>query len=247
MKIAIIYYSTYGHIVEMAKAIKAGADKAGTAAQVDIFQVPETLSPEVLTALGALPKAEYPIATLETLTLYDAFFFGYPTRFGTLPAQLVDFLGATGGLWASGALYGKPVGIFSSVGGPSGSQEATLRAFLPYVAHHGLIYIPLGYAKAFGELSSFAEVHGGTPYGAVCADKTRPPSELELSIAKAQGESFAESAIKFFTPASETATESPEPVAKEEKVAAVEKRLEQATKVPEKAEESGCGAKCVIV
>lgn len=253
MKIAIIYYSTYGHVVTMAKAVKEGVEKSGKASQVDIFQVKETLPTEVLDKMYAPSKAEFPEATMETLVDYDAFIFGYPTRFGNLPAQMIDFFGQTGGLWASGALYGKPVGIFTSVSSPGGGQEATLRNFMSIIAHHGMIYIPLGYAKAFAEITNLDEVHGGTPYGAVCfaaGDGSRQPSALELKIANIQGESFTDLAIKFSSdPVSSSSEHSDEKEEKEEqKVHTVEKRAkQQISQKTEKAEESGCGVKCVIV
>lgn len=262
MKVAIIYYSTYGHITTLAEAIKAGVEDSGEASQVDIFQVPETLSEDILAKLYAPQKANYPVATLDTLTAYDAFVFGYPTRFGTLPAQFVDFLGTTGGLWASGALHGKPVSLFTSVSSPGGSQETPFRNFFSYIAHHGLIYIPLGYAKAFGELTDMSEVHGGTPYGAVTfagTDGSRLPSDLEKKIANIQGKSFGESAIRFVdseeTSAAET-VETTTPSAQEstEKTATVsapvdaEKRAQQSNPTPAAVDkETGCGVKCVIV
>jgi len=200
MKVAIIYYSTYGHITTLAEAIKAGVEKSGKASQVDIFQVPETLSTEVLQLLHAPPKAKYPVATLDTLTSYDAFVFGYPTRFGTLPAQFVDFLGTTGGLWASGALHGKAAGFFVSTGTPGGGQETTIVNALSVLVHHGIIYVPLGYAKAFGQITKLDEVHGSSPYGAgsfAGPDGSRQPSALELEIAEIQGKSFYETIQKF--------------------------------------------------
>lgn len=254
MKVAIIYYSTYGHITTLAEAIKAGVEKSGKASQVDIFQVPETLSTEVLQLLHAPPKAKYPVATLDTWTSYDAFVFGYPTRFGTLPAQFVDFLGTTGGLWASGALYGKPVSLFTSVSSPGGAQETPFRNFFSYIAHHGLVYIPLGYAKAFAELTDMSEVHGGTPYGAVTfagADGSRLPSDLEKKIANIQGESFAESATRFVASSEKPAAKSDKKTETKKAATpapATEKRAEQskAAAAPQK-EDSGCGVKCVIV
>lgn len=258
MKVAIIYYSTYGHIVSMAEAVKTGVAKSGKASQVTIFQVPETLTQEVLDKMHAPPKKNYPIATQETLTEYDAFIFGYPTRFGNLPAQLSEFLGQTGGLWASGALAGKPVTFFTSVSSSSGGQETTLRNFIPYVAHHGLVYIPLGYAPAFADLANMEEVHGGTPYGAATfagADGSRQPSVLEKRIASTQGESFAKSAIKFVSSSSKPSKkETPKAAAKP-----AEKPVEKSTEKPAQAarttqskptaqveEKSGC-AKCVIM
>lgn len=243
----------------MAEAIKAGVEKSGKASKVDIFQVPETLSPEVLAKMHAPAKPAYPVATLDTLTSYDAFVFGYPTRFGTLPAQFVDFLGTTGGLWASGALHGKPVSLFTSVSSPGGAQETPFRNFFSYVAHHGLIYIPLGYAKAFAQLTDMSEVHGGTPYGAVtfaAADGSRLPSELEKTIATIQGQSFAESAIRFVDSDDSTIAEKTEMVSEsvsdsvEESTppAAAEKKVQRAVSAPAvEKEENLCGIKCVIV
>lgn len=208
IKIAIVYYSTYGHVLTLAKAIKEGAESTGKA-KVDILQVPETLPAEVLEKMGAPKKPDYPIATPDKITQYDALFFGYPTRFGNLPAQMTDFWGATGGLWASGALQGKPVGIFTSVSSPGGSQEATLRNFFSYMAHHGMVYIPLGYAPVFAELSNMDEVHAGTPYGASTfsgADGSRQPSALELKIATSQGESFTNSAYKLVSSSSSSSS-----------------------------------------
>lgn len=49
-----------------------------------------------------------------------------------------------------------------STAGQGGGQESTAIAALSTFAHHGIIYIPLGYAKAFGQLTNLNEVHGGT-------------------------------------------------------------------------------------
>lgn len=197
-KVAIIIYTMYHHIAGMAEAVKKGVEAAG--GEATIYQVPETLSEEVLTALHAPPKPDYPIATLETLTLHDAFLFGVPTRFGSYPAQWKAFWDTTGGLWASGALYGKAAGFFVSTGTPGGGQETTVVNSLSVLVHHGIIYIPLGYAKAFGQLSNMTEIHGASPYGAgsfAGADGSRLPSELELEIATIQGTTFYEAVKKF--------------------------------------------------
>ena len=217
MKVAVIYYSTFGHMVQMAEAIKEGVEKSGNASKVDIFQVAETLSDEVLALMHAPAKATHPIATNDTLTEYDAFLFGIPTRFGTTPAQFRAFWDRTGGLWALGALNGKPAGMFISTGGLGGGQESTAKTFLSQLVHHGMIYIPLGYGAAFPLLTKMDEVHGGSAWGAgtlAGGDGSRQPSKLEKDIAIVQGEQFGKFALRFVkgagtTPASgATATES---------------------------------------
>ncbi|PVH14796.1 NAD(P)H:quinone oxidoreductase, type IV [Candidozyma duobushaemuli] len=200
MKVAIVYYSTYGHVLTLAKSIKEGLESSGKVSQVDILQVPETLPKEVLQQLHAPEKPDYPLASPEKITEYDAILFGYPTRFGNLPAQLVEFFGQTGGLWTSGGLYRKPVGVFTSVSSSAGGQEVTMRNLFSYIAHHGMVFVPLGYGKAFPDITNLEEVHGGTPYGASTfagANGSRQPSELELRIAHTQGETFAVNAAKL--------------------------------------------------
>lgn len=253
MKVAIIVYSTYGHILTLAKSVQEGVSKAGY--QADLFQVPETLPQDVLDQLHAAPKPkDVPIATLDTLTEYDAFLFGIPTRFGTLPAQFFEFFGATGGLWAQGALAGKPAGIFVSTGTQGGGQETTVRNSLNFLAHHGLIYIPLGYAKTFGEQSNLEEIHGGSAYGAgtfAGTDGSRQPTELELKVAATQGEVFAQLAVKFCSGEKKTEAKSAaaaaaaQPAQTKEKPAA-EARTQQSTKAPESEDKSFC-SKCIIM
>ena len=85
-KIAIIYYSLYGHVATMAEAVKKGIEAGG--ATCDIYQVPETLSEEVLTAMHAPPKKDHPIITAAQMTDYDGFVFGISGRYGTVPAQI---------------------------------------------------------------------------------------------------------------------------------------------------------------
>jgi len=190
-KIAIVYYSLYGHILKLAEAEKKGIEAAGGSA--DILQVPETLSDDVLQKMHAAPKATYPVATAEKLLEYDAFLFGIPTRYGNFPAQWKAFWDRTGGIWAKGGYWGKYAGVFVSTGTPGGGQESTAIASLSTLAHHGIIYVPLGYGQAFPLLANLSEVHGGSPWGAgtfAGGDGSRQPTPLELEIAETQGKTF---------------------------------------------------------
>ncbi|KAK9447615.1 flavoprotein-like protein [Limtongia smithiae] len=198
-KIAIILYSMYGHIVQMAEAEKAGIEKAG--GTVDIYQVPETLSEEVLAKMYAAPKPAYPVASADTLTEYDGFLFGVPTRYGNFPAQWKAFWDHTGGLWAKGALTGKYVGQFVSTASPGGGQEITFANAMSTYVHHGMIFVPLGYSPAFAQLTNLSEVHGSSPWGAgtfSAGDGSRQPSDLEKEIASLQGEAFYNTVAKAY-------------------------------------------------
>lgn len=62
-----------------------------------------------------------------------------------MAGQMRTFLDQTGGLWASGALYGKVGSVFSSTG-TGGGQEHTISSTWTTLAHHGFIIVPIGYA-----------------------------------------------------------------------------------------------------
>ncbi|KAG4027324.1 hypothetical protein MFRU_031g00720 [Monilinia fructicola] len=196
-KVAIVFYSLYGHIQQLAEAEKEGLKKAGI--EADLFQVPETLPQEVLTKMHAPPKSNIPTIDPATLATYDAFLFGIPTRYGNFPAQWKAFWDATGSQWQTGGYWGKYAGVFVSTGTPGGGQESTVLASLSTLAHHGIIYVPLGYARSFAQLANITEVRGGSPWGAgsfAAADGSRQPSPLELELATIQGEEFGRAIAK---------------------------------------------------
>lgn len=194
-KVLVLYYSMYGHIETMAHAVAEGAKKVA-GAEVVIKRVPETMSAEIfLKSGGKTQNAEQ--ATPQELADYDAIIFGTPTRFGNMSGQMRTFLDQTGGLWASGALYGKLGSVFCSTG-TGGGQEHTISSTWTTLAHHGMVIVPIGYATQ--ELFDTTQVRGGTPYGATTiagGDGSRQPSEEELTIARYQGEYVAGLAVKL--------------------------------------------------
>ncbi|KAJ2121403.1 hypothetical protein IW147_004290 [Coemansia sp. RSA 720] len=195
-KIFVVTYSTYGHINKLAESIVKGLENNGV--EVGRYQIAETLSAEVLEKMHAPAKADIPTITVDQLPEADGYLFGFPTRYGSAPAQVKSFFDATGGLWAKQALVGKPVGFFYSTGSQHGGQEATVFSTMPFVAHHGLIYVPLGYTNS--HLFDNSEVVGGSAWGAgtvANGDGSRMPSEKELEIAVTQGERFADVAKKL--------------------------------------------------
>ncbi|KAH7321422.1 minor allergen Alt a 7 [Stachybotrys elegans] len=199
-KIAIVYYSMYGHVRQLAEAEKKGIEKAGGTA--DLYQVAETLSDEVLAKMYA-PAKPTDVPVLDdpaVLAGYDAFLLGIPTRYGNFPAQWKAFWDKTGGQWATGGFWGKMAGLFISTGTLGGGQESTALAAMSTLTHHGIIYVPFGYTKAFAQMSDLSEVHGGSPWGAgtfSAGDGSRQPSAKELEIAEIQGEAFFQTVSKY--------------------------------------------------
>ena len=194
-KILVLYYSMYGHIETMAHAVADGANRVD-GVEVVVKRVPETMQAEAFAKAGGKTQ-NAPVATPQELAEYDAIIFGTPTRFGNMSGQMRTFLDQTGGLWASGALYGKIASVFSSTG-TGGGQEQTITSTWTTLAHHGMIIVPIGYGAQ--ELFDISQVRGGTPYGATTiagGDGSRQPSEEELAIARYQGENVAKLAVKL--------------------------------------------------
>jgi len=194
VKIHIIYYSTYGHIVKMAEEMATALTASGN--EVAIYQVPETLSASVLEKMHAPPKAAHPTVdhsnAEDVLCKCDGLLFGLSTRFGSMSAQMKTFIDGTGGLWMKGALVGKPYGVFVSNGTQGGGQEASIFGSLANFTHHGMIFVPIGYSTPL--LMNMTEIHGSSPWGAgtfANADGSRQPSQLELDVAKHQATYFA--------------------------------------------------------
>ncbi|MHC1702219.1 MAG: NAD(P)H:quinone oxidoreductase [Humidesulfovibrio sp.] len=201
MKFAIVYYSMYGHIHTMAQAAaEAAREVPGTDAA--LYRVPETLPEEVLGKMGALDAAKamagIATATTDVLAGADAILFGTPTRFGNMCGQMRQFLDSTGGLWMSGALVGKPGGVFASSATQHGGQESTILTFLPTLLHQGMIVVGLPYS--FQGQMGVDEVMGNSPYGASTiagADGSRQPSARDLDGVRYQARHLAGIAHKL--------------------------------------------------
>lgn len=194
-KVLVLYYSSYGHIEAMAEAVADGARSAG--ADVTVKRVPELVPEDVARQSGLKLDQKAPVASPTELGDYDAVIFGAPTRFGTMAAQMRNFIDQTGGLWAEGKLIGKVGSAFTATATQHGGQESTLLSFHTTLLHHGMVVVGLPYA-AQGQMR-IDEMTGGSPYGASTitgGDGSRMPSENELELARFQGRHVAQVAAK---------------------------------------------------
>ncbi|KAG0167339.1 hypothetical protein DFQ28_006289 [Apophysomyces sp. BC1034] len=190
-KVYIVIYSLYHHIYQLSLSVREGLESKGINAT--IFQVPETLSDEILEKMRAPPRPDLPVINVNQLPDADGLIFGIPTRFGSFPAQIKSLLDASGHLWAQGSLQRKFVTTFFSSASQHGGQETTALTAISYFAHHGLMYVPFGFANA--NMFDNDQVIGGSAYGSgtiTGGDGARQASEIELRIAKNQGENFGE-------------------------------------------------------
>ena len=150
-KLSIIYYSTYGSNVQMAKWAEEAALKLG--AEVRVRQIQE-LAPQAVIDSQPGWKAnqeatkDIPVANSDDIVWADAVLFAVPTRFGNVPSQFKQFIDIQGGIWATGKTVNKAVSAMTSAQNPHGGQEATLLSLYTSMFHWGAIVVTPGYTDA---------------------------------------------------------------------------------------------------
>jgi NAD(P)H dehydrogenase (quinone) len=157
--ILILYYSRYGATAEMARHIARGVESVeGIEARLRTVPAVSALCEAVE---APVPPAGPPYAALDDLRHCAGLALGSPTRFGNMAAALKFFLDGTSALWLTGALAGKPAGVFTSTSSLHGGQETTLLTMMMPLLHHGMLLMGLPYDD--GDLLHTRS--GGTPYG----------------------------------------------------------------------------------
>ena len=193
-EILVLFYSRKGATAELARQVCRGVESV-TGARARLRTVPAVAS-VVEAVQPAVPAEGPPYATHEDLRECAGLVMGSPTRFGNMAAPLKFFLDGTSALWVSGALAGKPAGVFTSTQTLHGGQETTLLSMMLPLLHHGMLIVGLPYTEP--ELMSTRS--GGTPYGASHVsgtDSERTVDEDERRLARALGRRLASVALRL--------------------------------------------------
>jgi NAD(P)H dehydrogenase (quinone) len=135
--VSVIYHSVTGNVQALARAAAEGAREAGATVRL-------------------LPVQD---AANEDLTWADVVLFGTPSRYGTMAAEVKQFIDGTGELWKAGKLAGKVYGAFVSSASLHAGQESTLLGFAIVFTHWGGIIVPPGFTAPI-------QFQSGNPYGA---------------------------------------------------------------------------------
>ena len=187
--VLIVYYSRSGHVKMLAEQLALGVEMAGVEAR--LRTVP-SVSTVCESAEPSIPEKGDIFCTLDDLANCSGLLLGSPTRFGNMAAPLKYFLDSTGSLWASGALIGKPAGVFTSTSSIHGGQESTLLSMMTPLMHHGMLVTGIPYSES--ALSSTKK--GGTPYGASHVESDSL-SDDEKQLCHAHGRRLAQLTIKL--------------------------------------------------
>jgi NAD(P)H dehydrogenase (quinone) len=195
-KVLVLYYSSWGHMEQMAHAAAEGARSAG--ADVVVKRVAELVPVDVAKAAHYKLDQKAPIADPAELDQYDAIIFGSSTRYGMMSSSMKNFLDQTGAIWMKGGLVGKIGSVMTATATQHGGQESSILNFHTVLLHHGMVIVGLPYAFQ-GQMGT-EEVMGNSPYGASTmsgGDGSRQPSKIELEGAKFQGAHVAKLAAKL--------------------------------------------------
>ncbi|HEX4936971.1 MAG TPA: NAD(P)H:quinone oxidoreductase, partial [Gemmatimonadaceae bacterium] len=191
VRLAIVYYSTYGTNHQMAEIAAEAARAAG--AEVRLLRVKET-APEGVVAGQDPWKAQLektkdiPEPTYADMEWANAYLFSAPTRYGVSASQLRAFIDTLGPLWAQGKLANKAVTAMSSAQNPHGGQESTILGLYTTMMHWGAIVVAPGYTDPVYFKA------GGNPYGVSVTANGQPIPEEQKDAIRAQARRLVEMA-----------------------------------------------------
>lgn len=153
-KILVLYYSSNGSTLALARSIAVGIEQGGGEALL-----------RTVPAIGREEneqKPQSPYVTKDDLAQCDGLALGSATRFGQMSSHLRYFFDSTADIWIKGELTDKPACVFTSTSSLHGGQESTLLSMSLPLIHHGMLLLGVPYTEP--ELHTTQS--GGTPYGA---------------------------------------------------------------------------------
>jgi NAD(P)H dehydrogenase (quinone) len=203
MKVLVVYHTTYGHTLQLARAVEAGV-KSVAGVEAVFRRAPEFphVEKELEAGDGYATKIwkdqkDIQPCTLDDLKEADGLLLGSPTRYGNMCAPMKALIDSTASLWLAGAMEGKPAGVFTSTATTHGGQETTCLTMMIPLIHLGMLIVGVPYST---EGMLHTEGRGGSPYGASTTAGPKgelAPSAEDLAICRAQGKRVAELAKKI--------------------------------------------------
>jgi multimeric flavodoxin WrbA len=187
-KIAIVYYSGYGHTVKQAEAVQGGAASVA-GAEVSVLRIDQN---------GELPEG-----WLETLAAADAIIYGSPTYMGGPAWQFKKFADASSKAWFSQAWKDKVAAGFTNSASVNGDKGATINYFITLAMQHSQIWVGTGLmpsnTKAHGpdDTNWTAGFGGALAVSPSDASPEEAPRKGDLETARLLGVRVAELAGKL--------------------------------------------------
>jgi multimeric flavodoxin WrbA len=185
-RIAIVYFSGYGHTARQAEAVAKGAGSV-PGADVSVLRLSDT---------GDLPDGAW-----DALAAADAIIFGSPTYMGGPAWQFKKFADASSKPWVASAWKDKLAAGFTTSASVNGDKYATIQYFWTLSQQHGQIWVGTGLMPANSKASSPADVNWTAGFGgalAIAPSDASPdeaPRAGDLETARLLGERVARLAV----------------------------------------------------
>ena len=187
-KVAVVYYSGYGHTAKLAEAVVAGAASVGGA----------TATAYAIDADGNLPDGAF-----DALAGVDAIIFGSPTYMGGVAWQFKKFADASSKVWAGQGWKDKIAGGFTNSASPNGDKGQTMNSLFTLALQHGMIWVGTGLMPASKKENTPNDTNysgGFTGVMAISPADAGPdeaPRKGDLEAARLLGARVAEKAAKL--------------------------------------------------
>ncbi|PPU94345.1 flavodoxin family protein [Xanthomonas albilineans] len=185
-KIAIVYFSGYGHTIKQAEAVHAGAASVGEATLYRIDQD------------GNLPDGAW-----EAIGQADAIVYGSPTYMGGPAWQFKKFADASSKPWYAQAWKNKIAAGFTNSASVNGDKFSTIAYFWTLSQQHGQLWVGTGVmpsnTKAHGpdDVNWTAGSGGALAISPADASPDEAPRRGDLETARLLGKRVAEFAAKL--------------------------------------------------
>jgi len=187
-KIAIVYFSGYGHTQKQAEAVFAGANSVD-GAEAKLFRINEN---------GDLGEGEF-----EALAGYDAIIYGSPTYMGGPAWQFKKFADATSKPWFTQLWKDKISGGFTNSASVNGDKGSTINYFITLALQHSQVWVGTGLmpsnTKAHGpdDVNWTAGFSGALAISPSDASPEEAPRKGDLETARLYGARVAEAALRW--------------------------------------------------
>ncbi|GGP27154.1 flavodoxin family protein [Silvimonas amylolytica] len=186
-KIAIVYFSGYGHTAKQAEAVHEGAVAAG--AEATLYRIDGE---------GNLPDGAF-----DAIGAADAIIYGSPTYMGGPAWQFKKFADASSKPWFMQAWKNKVAAGFTNSASTNGDKFSTIEYFWTLSQQHGQVWVGTGLmpanTKAHGpnDVNWTAGFAGALAISPSDASPEEAPRSGDLETARLLGKRVVEFAAKL--------------------------------------------------
>jgi len=187
-KIAIVYFSGYGHTTKQAEAVRDGAAEV-VGSEVSLMAIDQE---------GNLNDRDWAV-----LHSADAIIYGSPTYMGGAAWQFKKFADATSKPWFSEEWKNKLAAGFTNSASTNGDKYATIAYFWTLSQQHGQIWVGTGLLPANTKADGPDKVNWTAGFGGAMAispadaSPEEAPRSGDLETARLLGQRVAEVASRF--------------------------------------------------